>query len=100
MSKNCRGVVTDAEWIRKNDLARRRALQWVCVLLGTAAAGVPSRTTEAHEGHDHAPRTILDLKGKLVRIIGPNDVVSDMFIEDRVTIRVNAEGRIVDLTYG
>lgn len=72
---------------------------------GLVAAGVlatlwPLPDATAHEGHDHAPRTILDLKGKLVRIVGPDDRVGDAFIEDRVTIRVNAEGRIVDLVYG
>ena len=72
---------------------------------GLVAAGVlatlwPVAAANAHEGHDHAPRTILDLKGKLVRIVGPNDDTGGAFIEDRVTIRVNAEGRIVDLVYG
>jgi Peptidase inhibitor I78 family. len=83
------------------DPVRRQALCGV----GIAAAGVlvellPVAAANAHEGHDHAPRTILDLKGKLVRIIGPNDDVGGEFIQDRVTIHVNAEGRIVDLVYG
>jgi len=64
------------------------------------AAVLPAAITVAHEGHDHAPRTILDLKGKLVRIVGPDDVVSAEFVRDRVTIQVDAQGRIVDLHYG
>jgi hypothetical protein len=83
------------------DPVRRHTLCGV----GIAAAGVlvgarPLATAFAHEGHNHAPRTILDLKGKLVRIVGPNDDVGDELIQDRVTIHVNAEGRIVDLVYG
>jgi hypothetical protein len=81
--------------------ARRIALKSVGILATGVLTGlVPAAVAAAHGGHDHAPRTILDLKGKLVRIVGPDDVVSGEFIQDRVTIRVNSEGRIVDLFYG
>lgn len=86
---------------KDHDPIRRYALRGV----GIAAAGMlaellPVAAANAHEGHDHAPRTILDLKGKLVRIVGPNEHVGDQFNQDRVTIHVDAEGRIVDLVYG
>ena len=81
--------------------SRRRALQDAGVLAaGALTTLAPMAAAIAHEGHDHAPKMILDLKGKLVRIVGPNDVVSQEFIQDRVTIHVDAEGRIVDLVYG
>jgi hypothetical protein len=85
----------------RDSASRRQALRNAGLAVATAMAGMLSPPpAAAHEGHDHAPRTILDLKGKLVRIVGPDDVVGDAFIQDRVTIRVNAEGRIVDLRYG
>lgn len=81
--------------------ARRRVLQSGGILVTALLIGVlPAAVSRAHEGHDHAPRTILDLKGKLVRILGPNEDAGDEFIQDRVTIHVTAEGRIVDLVYG
>lgn len=88
-----------------HNASRRETLTSVGLAVATVMAGclAPSLApslADAHQGHDHAPRTILDLKGKLVRIVGPNDDVGDTFIEDRVTIHVNAEGRIVDLVYG
>ncbi|MFO1129725.1 MAG: hypothetical protein U1E66_14965 [Rhodospirillales bacterium] len=80
---------------------RREALRIAGLSIAVAtAASLSALPAIAHEGHDHAPRTILDLKGKLVRIVGPNDTVDDAFIQDRVTIHVDAEGRIVDLVYG
>lgn len=86
---------------RGPDAARRRAFQSVGILATAILTAVlPAAVAGAHEGHDHAPRTILDLKGKLVRIVTPKDVVSGEFIQDRVTIFVDAEGRIVDLCYG
>ncbi len=84
-----------------NVTSRRQTLQGAGVLAASALATLlPVPGARAHEGHDHAPKTILDLKGKLVRIVGPNEMVSQEFIQDRVTIHVNAEGRIVDLVYG
>lgn len=85
----------------RESASRRQALQSVArvVAAGMAESLLP-RPAAAHEGHDHAPRTILDLKGKLVRIVGPNDVVTQEFIQDRVTIHVITEGRIFDLVYG
>lgn len=86
---------------RSPNPTRRRALRSGGLLATALLTGVlPAAVADAHEGHDHAPRTILDLKGKLVRIVGPGDVVSGEFIQDRVTIRVDAQGRIVDLFYG
>ena len=86
---------------RCKNLARRYALQSGGVLTATALAALLSpRIAVGHEGHDHAPWTILDLKGKLVRIVGPGDVVGAETVEDRVTIQVDAQGRIVDLRYG
>jgi hypothetical protein len=86
---------------RSPNPTRRQALRDDGLLATVLLMGVlPAAVADAHEGHDHAPRTILDLKGKLVRIVGPDDVVSGEFIQGRVTIRVDAEGRIVDLFYG
>jgi Peptidase inhibitor I78 family len=86
---------------RCTNLTRRRALQSAGVVVATALAAIlPPGIGLAHEGHDHAPKTILDLKGKLVRIVRPDEAVTCEFIEDRVTIRVDAQGRILDLRYG
>lgn len=101
MSEESGALVEGGDRIAGKDLARLQALQGAGILVATAMAGVLlPPPADAHEGHDHGPRTILDLKGKLAGTVGPNDVVGDTFIQDRVTIRVNAEGRIVDLTYG
>lgn len=81
--------------------ARRQVLQGAGLVAAATLADLWSpRSGEAHEGHDHAPRTILDLKGKLVRIVGPDQAAGEEFIEDRVTILVNAQRRIVALRYG
>lgn len=81
--------------------SRRDALGSAGIAIVSVMAGaMASRTAVAHEGHDHAPRTILDLKGKLVRIVGPDESVGSEIIQDRVTIHVDAEGRIVNLVYG
>lgn len=94
-------MLGDNEMPKDYDPARRYALcAGGVVAAGALAAMWPVADAIAHEGHDHAPRTILDLKGKLVRIVGPNDDAGDAFVQDRVTIQVNAEGRIVDLVYG
>jgi hypothetical protein len=86
---------------RCKNLARRRALQGVGVVVTTALAAIlPPGPAIAHEGHDHAPKTILDLKGKLVRIVRPDEAMTGEFIQDRVTIRVDAQDRILDLRYG
>jgi hypothetical protein len=90
----------DERIIQGLDQSRRLALRSVGLLATGVLTGLLPAGADAHEGHDHAPRTILDLKGKLVRIVGPNEVVSGEFIQDRVTIRVNSEDRIVDLVYG
>lgn len=83
------------------DPVRRRALCGVgLAATGALVGALPVTAAIAHEGHDHAPKTILDLKGKLVRIVGPDDHVGDAFVQDRVTIHVDAEGRIIDLVYG
>lgn len=88
--------MTDRDSVSRRQAVRNAGL----IVAATMAASLPATPTAAHEGHDHAPRTILDLKGKLVRIVGPDDVVSGDFVQGRVTIHVNAEGRIVDLVYG
>lgn len=85
---------------RNRGLTRRRVIEGASSLAAGLSVTLPATITVAHEGHDHAPRTILDLKGKLVRIVGPNERVGDEFVPDRVTIQVNAAGRIVELTYG
>jgi hypothetical protein len=80
---------------------RRRTLQDAGILAAaTLVALLPDAPAHGHEGHDHAPRTLLDLKGKLVRIVGPGDPLGDAFVQDRVTIRADGQGRIIDLRYG
>jgi hypothetical protein len=81
--------------------SRRQALRGAGVGVALALTSVlPTNRARAHQGHDHAPRTILDLKGKLVRIVGGDAGIGEEFIQDCVTIRVDADGRIVDLRYG
>lgn len=86
--------------IGNRGLTRRRVIEGTGLLAATFWVALPATIALAHEGHDYAPRTILDLKGKLARIVGPNETVGDEFIADRVTICVNTAGRIVELTYG
>lgn len=94
-------LVRDEEMTTEQEPDRRHVLQGGGLLAaGLASLLLPTATASAHEGHDHAPKTILDLKGKLVRIVGPDVVVTQEFIQDRVSIHVNSEGRIIDLVYG
>lgn len=93
--------MVNEDMLRTPDAARRLSLKGRGILATAILAGVvPATIAGAHEGHDHAPRAILDLMGTLVRIMAPGEDVGDEVVEDRVTIRVDAEGRIADLSNG